>query len=483
MNGVAERKAQRKAYRLGTAVEKAEKLEKEEAELESALSAVRSKLAKVTHKPVEPRPSSSAQKVTIQPGKQSDIFLKAPGDAAHQITFNFREPEGSGKLPKDSTSSIPVYTVLVDTLATGASLEEYATAMVNSTYQFLLQTHGIAPHPTDMGRCVLISAHLKGRVSTGTVSITELSLALQTTVSNVLQSPDEFDVSIPLEIEFQHQLNSNRGHSSIRFRRLQVEDFLAKATLGFVDPELNFTEGMCMLMSTLMATVRSVRIDLGVAVPLPFLPIEDLEGAPDIDPSMVCRAVDGNEGGDYAVHYYKFSRLCHYVWGRIRTKFVHEDASLHLATVPSQMQEKHLAHLATYMGVCIHILCFDAMGREIAKYGDHRGNQHLYSTDRLPLPPCLQGALFACIWKRHPTPSNWCDYCSKLVGTNGRDGIAHIQKCVVRAKEDAATTLERVFLAKWHAKHQATFRCPMHGKLRQGNFCFLCERLRTPRSL
>jgi hypothetical protein len=100
MNRVAERKAQRKAYRQGTAVEKAEKLEKKEAKLESALSAVRSKLAKVTHKPVEPRPSSSAQKVTIQPGKQGVIFLKALGDTAHQITFNFREPEGSGNCPR-----------------------------------------------------------------------------------------------------------------------------------------------------------------------------------------------------------------------------------------------------------------------------------------------------------------------------------------------------------------------------------------------
>jgi hypothetical protein len=53
-----------------------------------------------------------------------------------------------------------------------------------------------------------------------------------------------FDVNTPLEIEFQLQLNSNHGQSSIRFRRLQVEDFLTKAVLGFVDPELNYTEGM-----------------------------------------------------------------------------------------------------------------------------------------------------------------------------------------------------------------------------------------------
>jgi hypothetical protein len=107
-----------------------------------------------------------------------------------------------------------------------------------------------------------------------------------------------------------------------------------------------------MLMSVLMATVRSVRVDLGVAVPLPFLPIEDLDGAPDLDPSMLCRAVEGMCRGDYAEHYYHFSRLCCFVWSRIRARFLDEDVSLHLALVPSQMQEKHLTHVAAYMGVC-----------------------------------------------------------------------------------------------------------------------------------
>jgi hypothetical protein len=179
-------------------------------------------------------------------------------------------------------------------------VEEYTTTIINTTYQFLLQTHGISPHPTDMGRCVLLSAHLKGKgVSTCTVSIPDLALALQTTVSNVLQSQDVFDINSPLELEFQLQLNSNRGHSSIRFRRLQVEDYLTKAVLGYIDPELNYTEGMCMLMSVLMATVRSVRIDLGVAISLPFLPLDGLEETPDVNPSLICRAVDGNTRGDY----------------------------------------------------------------------------------------------------------------------------------------------------------------------------------------
>jgi hypothetical protein len=216
-----------------------------------------------------------------------------------------------------------------------------------------------------------------------------------------------------------------------------------------------------------MATVRSVRIDLGIAVPLPFLPIDDLDTVPDIDPSYVCRAVAGMCRGDYAEHYCKFSQLCHGVWERVRTLFLDTDISLHLATVPSQMQEKHLAHLAVYMGVCIRILCFDTMGREIAKYGDPRGTQHLYIY--------RQDCHYYPIYKVHclpasadgrPTPSNWCDFCSKLVGTKLQDGCAHIQKCAVRATEDAATTLERLFLSKWHAKHQATFRYSGRGKPR-----------------
>jgi hypothetical protein len=47
-----------------------------------------------------------------------------------------------------------------------------------------------------------------------------------------------------------------------------------------------------------------------------------------------------------------------------------------------------------------------------------------------------------------------------------------VKKCTLRAREDAATTIERAFLAKWHAKHQATFRYP---KRRQGMFCFVCN--------
>jgi hypothetical protein len=128
------------------------------------------------------------------------------------------------------------------------------------------------------------------------------------------------------------------------------------------------------------------------------------------------------------------------------------------------------------MGVCIHILCFDAMGREIAKYGDPRGTQHLYIYRQdCHYHPVYKVHRLSASGDARPTASNWCDFCSKLVGANLRDGSAHIQKCALRATEDAATTLERVFLSKWHAKHQATFRYPGRGKPRQGKFCFVCN--------
>jgi hypothetical protein len=63
---------------------------------------------------------------------------------------NRRAPENS---PRDNTSSIPVYTVIVNTLAIGASMQEYSNAVVNTTYQFLLKTHGLQAHSTDMRRC------------------------------------------------------------------------------------------------------------------------------------------------------------------------------------------------------------------------------------------------------------------------------------------------------------------------------------------
>jgi hypothetical protein len=54
-------------------------------------------------------------------------------------TFSFREPEGGGKLSKDNTTSIPVYTVLVDTLPIGASMEEYSVWKRGARQQRQLQ--------------------------------------------------------------------------------------------------------------------------------------------------------------------------------------------------------------------------------------------------------------------------------------------------------------------------------------------------------
>jgi hypothetical protein len=90
MNRIAQRKAQRKANRMGTQVER---FAAKEAQFESALSEVRSKLAKAPDRQVVPKAasSSSVHKVRIEPGKQSVIYLQTPGDSAHQSTFSFCE--------------------------------------------------------------------------------------------------------------------------------------------------------------------------------------------------------------------------------------------------------------------------------------------------------------------------------------------------------------------------------------------------------
>jgi hypothetical protein len=37
----------------------------------------------------------------------------------------------------------------------------------------------------------------------------------------------------------------------------------------------------------------------------------------------------------------------------------------------------HLVHIAKDLGVCIHVLRYEAMGKEIMRYGDAKGTQHL----------------------------------------------------------------------------------------------------------
>jgi hypothetical protein len=86
----------------------------------------------------------------------------------------------------------------MDTLAIGASMQEYRNTVVNTTYQFLLKTHGLQAHPTDMGRCVLMYPHSRVGVSTRTASITQLAGALQQAAANALHSQDTFDINSPL---------------------------------------------------------------------------------------------------------------------------------------------------------------------------------------------------------------------------------------------------------------------------------------------
>jgi hypothetical protein len=57
----------------------------------------------------------------------------------------------------------------------------------------------------------------------------------------------------------------------------------------------------------------------------------------------------------------------------------------------STVQEKQLTHVAAYMGVCIHILCFDAMGRPPWQPALR------YLHTRLSPSPCLQSPLLTCI--------------------------------------------------------------------------------------
>jgi hypothetical protein len=42
------------------------------------------------------------------------------------------------------------------------------------------------------------------------------------------------------------------------------------------------------------------------------------------------------------------------------------------------MTQIHLEHVAVYLGICIHVLCFEAMGNETMRYGNKREMLHLY---------------------------------------------------------------------------------------------------------
>jgi hypothetical protein len=464
--------------------DKAKKLQRKAMELAASLARVERQIAdqRVPRRPnaQHASASSSIPTVRIQPGAQSVIPLQGEGDHSHQIMLSYREPEGSGRTPAQNTSSVPVHTCLVDALAIGASLEEFSETVVNSTYQFLLRTNTLRAHTSDMGRIALMSAHLRRRgVSTPTVLIHKLADALQVTVEHVLQSQDTFDINSPLQLEFQLQLSDSRGNGSIRFYRLEVGNFIRGGALGFLDPELGFGEGLCMLMSVVMATVRSVQPSKGSVIYLPFLPISF---TPDPafdrgDITQLCQRVEDAEGPDDFAHSYQgFASICYMIWARIRTQYLSFDASLAPAFLPSMITQKHLEFVALYLGVCIHVLCYEAMGKETMRYGNKRGMLHLYIYK--------QDAHYHPVYRVHNLPatkgcyrvaSNWCDFCCKTVGTSGDVGKSHLLKCSQKACESPATTLEREFMAKWASKHQPAFRFPPRTRIRQDRFCVVCN--------
>jgi hypothetical protein len=215
-------------------------LQKKEQRLASELQRVRSAIADRHGSsdaiPQHSSSSSSIPAVRIQPAAQSIIHLHGENDRSHQIALAYWEPDGSGRSPASNASSIPIYTCVVDALAIGASLEEFSVNAVNSTYQFILRTHTLRGHPTDMARIALMSPHIRGRgVSTPTVLIANLAEALQATVEHVWQSSDTFDVKSPLQIEFELQMGDARGHGSARFFRLEVLN-LSRGGIGLRGP-------------------------------------------------------------------------------------------------------------------------------------------------------------------------------------------------------------------------------------------------------
>jgi hypothetical protein len=102
-----------------------------------------------------------------------------------------------------------------------------------------------------------------------------------------------------------------------------------------------------------------------------FLPIPEIESFQDEEGLRLCRQVEGATLEDFQGSYQCFSTLSFHVWQRIRFSFIQDDSSLDCADIPSRMQEKHLVHAVMYLDVCIHVLCYEAMGKET-------GTLHLY---------------------------------------------------------------------------------------------------------
>jgi hypothetical protein len=233
-----------------------------------------------------------------------------------------------------------------------------------------------------MGRISLLSAHLRGLgVSTPTFEIHKLAEALQATVEHVLQSADTFDINSPIQLEFQLQLGDSRGNAGIRFFRLEVENFIRGGALWYLDPGLGVGEGLCMLMAVVMATVRSVQPAKGSVIDLPFLPIP-FTPLPEFDHgdiNQLCRRVENARAPeDFIPSYDGFANLCFMIWIRVWAQFFPVDPSLAELNHPNIMTQKHLQYVTEYLHVCIHVLCYEAMGKETMRYGNYRGMLHMY---------------------------------------------------------------------------------------------------------
>jgi hypothetical protein len=187
--------------------------------------------------------------------------------------------------------------------------------------------NSLRSHASDMGRIALMSAHLRERgVSTPTVQINKLADALQATVEHVLQSQDTLTSIPPSSWSFSSNLEIVVEAAVFAFFRLEVENFIRAGALGFVDPELGFGEGMCMLMAVVMATVGSVQPAKGSVIDLHFLPIAFDPQLEVGDINQLCRrVVPARIPEDFIPAYEGFANLCFMVWSRVRARFLSVD--------------------------------------------------------------------------------------------------------------------------------------------------------------
>jgi hypothetical protein len=162
-----------------------------------------------------------------------------------------------------------------------------------------------------------------GRVQSGVHLLSYLrhaQLAGDAPVASVLQSQDTFDSL--LQIEFELQLNSDRGHGRSRFLRLEVENYLRGGTLGYIDPVMGLEKSMCTLMGVVMATVRSVQPHQRLVTQLVYLPILEIEVSQEGEGLWLCTQVEGTSLEDFQRFYQRFPSLNFYVWQFVCSRFI-----------------------------------------------------------------------------------------------------------------------------------------------------------------